>query len=272
MVRFVSIFYVYLLYILIINCLIILIFLTKRFNFINRINKFQILSMKYFIKFFVISCLLLSSGSIFCQDVPDLDFKSIFPRGEKGIEYVKIYDVDSVSKNELILRIKEWAINSFNSQKSALQSENLESGYLLYQATSTKTYNLPKGWGFSLIGSKIYTITYETKFSINFYVKENKFKVVINNITDRAISAYGVWYEVFNSTMGDRALDVPAVPIEEAGVVPINEYKTHIGDNKYIVRLNYSTNIWRNIDNSIKNLLENLKTSIAIKKKSAFDF
>ncbi len=216
--------------------------------------------------------ILVNSSYVYSQDVPDLDFKSIFPNGENGVEYVKIFDVDSVKKNELILRIKEWAINNFNSQKSALQSEDLESGYLLYQATKITKYDVPKGWGFNLIGTKLYTITYESKFNINFYVKDNKFKVVINNITDRAISAYGLWYEVLRNSIGERTLDYPAVPVEEAAIEQIKEYNLHPDENKYLVRLNYSARLWRNIDKTIIDLIDSLKSTIVIKKKSAFDF
>jgi hypothetical protein len=228
--------------------------------------------MKSIITFCVLTLLLLLSTNVNSQELPDLEFKNIFPRGEKGIEYVKVFEIDSAKKSELILRIKEWAINNFNSQKAALQSEDLESGYLLYQAIKTNTYSIPKGWGFALIGSKIYTVTYETKFSINFYIKDNKFKVVINNITDRAISANGLWYEVVSNSVGDKPLDVPAVPIENAGEEAINEYNNHPNEKKYIVRLNYSANLWRNIDTTIKDLIENINKSIAIKKKSNFDF
>ena len=138
--------------------------------------------------------LSIISNNVCSQNTPDTSFRSIFPRNEENkVEYVKVVEVDSLSKKEISLRIKEWAINNFNSQKAALQSEDLETGYMLYQATKTNTYNIPKGWGFAFIGSKVFTITTETKFSINFYIKDNKFKIVVNNITDRYVSANGVW-------------------------------------------------------------------------------
>jgi hypothetical protein len=216
---------------------------------------------------------LLLFNSSFSQEIPDSSFRSIFPRNEENkVEYVKIIEVDSLSKKEISLRIKEWAINNFNSQKAALQSEDLETGYMLYQATRTNTYNIPKGWGFPVIGSKIYTITSETKFSINFYIKDNKFKIVVNNIKDRYISAYGVWYEVVRTTSGERAIDEPSTEIEDAGLKPLNDYLTNTDDKKYIVRLNFSAKLWREVDREIKDLIENIKSSLTIKKKSAFNF
>jgi hypothetical protein len=217
--------------------------------------------------------LSLISSNLISQNIPDTSFRSIFPRNEDNkVEYVKIIEVDSLSKKEISLRIKEWAINSFNSQKAALQSEDLETGYMLYQATNTNTYKIPRGWGFPLIGSQIFTSTYEAKFSINFYIKDSKFKIAINNITNRHISAYGVWYEVVRTTSGERAVDGPIVAIEDGGVEPINNYLNNIGDKRFIVRLNYSANIWRDIDSQIKNLIESVNSSISIKKNSPFNF
>ena len=213
------------------------------------------------------------SNSSFCQEIPDTSFRSIFPRNEENkVEYVKVIEVDSLSKKEISLRIKEWAINNFNSQKAALQSEDLETGYMLYQATRTNTYNIPKGWGFPLIGSKIFSITSETKFSINFYIKDNKFKIVVNNIKDKYISAYGVWYEVIRTTSGERSIDEPPTEIEDAGTKPINDYLTNLDDKKYIVRLNFSAKLWRAVDDEIKNLIESVNSTINVKKKSPFNF
>jgi hypothetical protein len=229
--------------------------------------------MKRKFKVLLIGHLLLISSNLLSQNIPDTSFRSIFPRNEDNkVEYVKIIEVDSLSKKDISLRIKEWAINNFNSQKAALQSEDLETGYMLYQATNTNTYKIPKGWGFPLFGSQIFTSTNETKFSINFYIKDNKFKIAINNITNKQISAYGVWYEVVRTTSGERVVDGPIVAIEDGGVEPINNYLNNIGDKRYIVRLNYSANIWRDIDSEIKNLIESVSSSISINKKSPFDF
>jgi hypothetical protein len=209
----------------------------------------------------------------YSQNIPDTSFRSIFPRNEENkVEYVKVIEVDSLSKKEIALRIKEWAINSFNSQKAALQSEDLETGYMLYQATRTNIYNVPKGWGFPLIGSKIYTYTTESKFSINFYIKDNKFKIVVNNIKDRFVSAYGVWYEVVRTSIGDRVLDDPGKGIEDAGIESLNEYMNHPNEAKWIVRLNFAANLWRDVDIEIKGLIESVNSSIALKKKSPFSF
>ncbi|MCX6331526.1 MAG: DUF4468 domain-containing protein [Bacteroidetes bacterium] len=217
--------------------------------------------------------LSIISNNVCSQNTPDTSFRSIFPRNEENkVEYVKVVEVDSLSKKEISLRIKEWAINNFNSQKAALQSEDLETGYMLYQATKTNTYNIPKGWGFAFIGSKVFTITTETKFSINFYIKDNKFKIVVNNITDRYVSANGVWYEVVRTTTGEKAMDEPPTTIEDAGLFPLSEYFKQPDDNKYIVRLNFSAKLWRGIDSEIKNLLESVNSIVAVKKKSPFDF
>jgi Domain of unknown function (DUF4468) with TBP-like fold len=226
--------------------------------------------MKKIISVLVIFFIVISKT--YSQDIPDTSFRSIFPRNEENkVEYTKVIEVDSLSKKEIALRIKEWAINSFNSQKAALQSEDLETGYMLYQATRTNTYNVPKGWGFPLIGSKIYTYTTESKFSINFYIKDNKFKIVVNNVKNRFVSAYGVWYEVVRTSVGEKVLDDPGIGVEDAGIEPLNEYLTHPNESKYIVRLNFAANLWRDVDVEIKSLIESIN-NITLKKKSPFNF
>lgn len=226
------------------------------------------------IKFLLIFVILLSTSNFTdAQIIPDTTFRSIFPRNEENlVQYEKIIELDSLSKKDISLRIKEWAINNFNSQKAALQSEDLEAGYILYQATTTNTYTIPKGWGFPLIGSKILSITNETKFSINFYIKENKFKIVVNNIINRGLSANGIWYDVVSTSVGERKIDAPAVPVEDAGLNAMAEYYDNKDEKKYIVRLNFAANIWRDIDLSIRNMLIGLENSTKSIKKSPFNF
>lgn len=230
----------------------------------------MLLKYKFLIFAFVI--VFPFSKSSFCQTVPDLKFDTIFPRTENGIEYVKIIEADSLKKGEIILRLKQWAINNFQYQKAALQSEDLEAGYFLYQGTMLNTYNMPKGWGYGLLSSQIYTTTYETKFTISIYVKDYKFKVVVSSITNKAISAYGVWYDVLSTTTGNRKLDSPSIPIEKAGLEAIYNYNTHPTENKYLVRLNFEAMRWRNIHTSMDDLFKSIIRGVSIKQKSAFDF
>jgi hypothetical protein len=210
---------------------------------------------------------------IFAQTIPDTTFRSIFPRNEENlVQYEKIIEFDSLSKKEISLRIKEWAINNFNSQKAALQSEDLDAGYILYQATNINTYPIPKGWGFPFIGSKILSVTNETRFSINFYIKDNKFKIIVNNISIKELTANGIWYDVISTSVGERKIDAPAVPIEEAGNGALSEYFNNKDEKKYTVRLNYAASIWRDVDLGIRNMLIGLENSIKTTKKSPFNF
>ena len=41
--------------------------------------------------------------SVFAQDPPDLNFKSIFPYVDGRVIYEKVYELDSVSKEETIV-------------------------------------------------------------------------------------------------------------------------------------------------------------------------
>jgi hypothetical protein len=73
------------------------------------------------------------------QNAPDLNFRSIFPYVDGRVIYEKVYELDSVSKKEIFVRIKEWGQSTFVTQKGALQSEDSEMGYIFYQATKSTT-------------------------------------------------------------------------------------------------------------------------------------
>jgi len=229
--------------------------------------------MNKYLFFNLLFCFLLFSNYTSAQIIPDTNFRSIFPRNEENlVQYEKIIEFDSLSKKEISLKIKEWAINNFNSQKAALQSEDLDAGYILYQATNINTYPIPKGWGFPFIGSKILSVTNETRFSINFYIKDNKFKIIVNNISIKELTANGIWYDVISTSVGERKIDAPAVPIEEAGNGALSEYFNNKDEKKYTVRLNYAASIWRDVDLGIRNMLIGLENSTKSIKKSPFNF
>jgi hypothetical protein len=102
----------------------------------------------------------------------------IFPVKEGRVYYEKIFNIDSTSKDELFKRAKLWAISTFNSQKDALQAEDKEIGFLVYDGFFAVPFNEP----YVKNGDP------QTKSSINYifnfkiYVKENKSKVVLADV------------------------------------------------------------------------------------------
>jgi len=208
------------------------------------------------------------------QNAPDLNFKSIFPYVDGKVVYERVYELDSVSKKEIFVRIKEWGQSTFVTQKGALQSEDSEMGYIFYQATKPTTHYIPKGWGFGLLEDKYITVDYNAQMAIKFYIKDEKFKVTISDITSQAVKAYGVWKVGFDSYTGTKAIEANPIPIESAGVQAIYDYKQNPDQKKYTIRLNYTVNLWRQIHIDILKLLDNIYAEVVYKKKqkSPFDF
>lgn len=208
------------------------------------------------------------------QSTPDVNFKSIFPFVDGRVVYEKVYQLDSVTKKEIFSRIKEWGQSAFVTQKGALQSEDAEMGYIFYQAIKSTTHMIPKGWGFGLMEDRYITVDNNAKMSIKFYVKDGKFKVTIDDITNQPVRAYGVWKVGFDSYTGTRAIEKVAIPIESAGVQAIYDYKNNPGEKKYSVRLNYTANLWRQIHVDILRLFDDIYAEVIYKKrtKSPFDF
>jgi hypothetical protein len=239
------------------------------------IKNIKTISKVLIVNTFLIILFIFLGGSkeLYAQLLPDTSFRNIFPRDQdNNVVYEHIVEMDSLSKKEITLRIKEWAIKSFNSQKVALQTEDVDAGYILYQTVIPKTYKIPKGWGFTLLGTTIYTITMNTKFSINFYIKDTKFKVTINNVSNKVVSAYGIWMNGLSSDIGERTVNEPDVKIEDAGNETIKEYLNNPKEKKYIIRLNFWANVWREIDMDCRGLLKYTESQVKAQKKSAFDF
>lgn len=227
--------------------------------------KFYLIPLSFFFAFI---------NTCYGQSTPDLNFKSVFPYVDGRVVYEKVYQLDSITKSEIFSRIKEWGQTAFLNQKGALQSEDAEMGYIFYQATKSTTHMIPKGWGFGLMEDRYITVDNNAKIAIKFYIKDGKFKVNINEITNQPVRAYGVWKVGFDSYTGTRAIEKTVMPIESAGVQEIYDYKRYPNEKKYSVRLNYTANLWRQIHIDILRLFDDIYAEIVYKKKqkSPFDF
>jgi hypothetical protein len=108
--------------------------------------------------------------------------KSIFPLKDGKVYYEKIIQVDSVDQSLLHNRAKAWALSYFRSQKDALQTEDKESGILVYKGFYTLAFK----------GAKIKNIEtiYEWKVWSTYTILTKDGKAKIIN-TDVLIDAEG---------------------------------------------------------------------------------
>lgn len=121
-----------------------------------------------------ISILLLSFLTLkgFSQE----RFYEIMPMDNGRVVYSLIIDVDSLSKDIIYGKLKEWAVDHYGSQKAALQSEDKESGFIAY-----KGYMKAVGYGIGgLLNGK--EMAYHLFHTLKFYVKDGKYRIVVDDI------------------------------------------------------------------------------------------
>lgn len=101
---------------------------------------------------------------------------SIFPLKDGKVYYEKIIQIDSVSKSTLHNRAKAWALSHFRSQKDALQTEDKESGILVYKGYYDYNFKGAKYQNIEpLVAWKIWS-TY------TILVKEGKAKIINTDV------------------------------------------------------------------------------------------
>lgn len=103
---------------------------------------------------------------------------SIFPIEEGIITYDTVVTNEAVSKDELFQKAKQWATKTFSSQKSALQSEDINAGHLLYRAVLRLPFLYPD----AKTGKPGASENYDYQFNVKVYVKDQKAKILINDI------------------------------------------------------------------------------------------
>jgi hypothetical protein len=82
------------------------------------------------------------------------------------IFYKGVVNVDSVSKQELYLRAREWFVNSFKQSNSVIQMDDKESGTIIGKGNTSISVN-------SMFGSVEYGFI---RFTVSVYIKDGKYK------------------------------------------------------------------------------------------------
>lgn len=101
--------------------------------------------------------------------------ENVFPVKDGQIYYEKIITVDSASKAEIFKRTKIWAVDAFRSQKNALQAEDKEEGFVIYQTNFNAPFTYP-----ATAAMPTAITTFWTFFcTIKFLIKDNKCKITI---------------------------------------------------------------------------------------------
>lgn len=124
-------------------------------------------------KVLVLVLLLLSAAASYAQDST---ISQIFPMKDGMVEYERVIIVDSATKDQLFTKAKVWAISHYKSQKDASQSDDPQLGLLAFTGFFEIPFTAPKTMGVEVIANRQYWHT------LKIYVKDNRAKIVIDNI------------------------------------------------------------------------------------------
>ncbi len=117
--------------------------------------------------------LLLISLRLTAQD--SLLYKS-FPVVDGKVNYTNIFNVDSLSKDKIFAKVKDWAVNSYKSQKATLEAEDKEAGYIAYKGYLSIILEYQAG----LFKGKPFSV--EVYHTLKFYIKDEKVKMVFTDL------------------------------------------------------------------------------------------
>ena len=202
-------------------------------------------------KIFSFIIFLIFSHSAIAQDSL---LYGIFPVIEGKVNYTQVVELDSLTKDQIFIKIKDWAVQSYKSQKVTLQAEDKDQGYIAYQGYLPIIMTYQAGL---LTGSKYKVDLYHT---LKFFIKDNKLKFVFTDLTTLS-------HDV-GSNMMAKETGKPTGQI----AIEIWEKDLQIKNIKKLEKISIANKKNASeIDIQVKALLDNLLVFLR-KKKSDFDF
>jgi hypothetical protein len=125
--------------------------------------------------FLIFTCLLISSHCIVGQSMKTQEWlKSIegtYSIDENNtITYVKVIELDSLSKDEIYKQAKSYFIYNYHDAKSVLQEDNSEDGRLIGKGIFSSVYN---GTVF------LVSVSFDVSHILRIDIKENKARLVL---------------------------------------------------------------------------------------------
>lgn len=249
----------------------------------NRVAKSIIMKMLYsirpsdiiilFLKYTLFIFILISTTNSYSQEyflknkfnysTPDTNFRKAIPIKDGIAIFDSVVSIDGLKKNELFIKIKQWGLETFNSEKLSLESQDIDAGFIFYKLNIYKEMPEPALTKKNLL--KIpNSYIYKFELNIKFYIKDNKYKIVISPIS----------FQLQSEKYALKKVDINAqiYGLEEMGVTALDRYRNDRTNVDNIMDVNYFSMLCNIILYDIKNLFENNISSIKKNKKSDFEF
>ncbi|GDX52667.1 hypothetical protein LBMAG27_17140 [Bacteroidota bacterium] len=149
-----------------------------------------------------------------------------------AISYSEVVKVDSVNKDELYLRARNWFKTNFNSSSAVLQIQDQPNGMLSGNTNFKYKQSFTSGWA---------TTEGLVSFEINVIVKDGKFKYEIKNFSHKCTN-YSTQYQFDFGIITNQVI----CPVEFKMTIP-----------------NWRNRVWNDIktqsDSQAKQMIESLK-------------
>lgn len=217
-------------------------------------------------KFTFLSCLiiLISVNTMGQQRVSTSDslLYSIFPVEVGHVTYQKVIEVPGKLKGDIYKVIKAWAASAFVSQKDALQSDDLNTGLVIYKFNFPSSFESPKIDGVSTIINTTYWQ------NLKFYIKDGRLKVVIDNI--KVDIEEGGSYYISTYTVDSKEIAEKAIKDYKKSMKVTDKMESKMRDNA----ARYDQEVFGNFkvaDKEIKEIIASIEKSMK-SGKSEFDF
>ncbi len=151
------------------------------------------------IKKLLFTLFIVQGISQFLHSQDSLLYKT-FPVKNGRIMYEKFISVDSVSKDELFKRGKDWALRIYKAQNDTNQIEDKDKGVLAYKGFVTVLFNEP---------NRRIAAEWNCWQTIKISCRDNKATIVITDLEQRAPSGYGTITSVKIEGMKSKTDSLP---------------------------------------------------------------
>lgn len=205
-------------------------------------------------KALLISVFLLTCVSGKSQDSI---YHKTFPVIDSIVTYQRVIKADSIAKDQIYVKAKEWAVSFFVDQKHVLQTDDKESGMLTYKFISKTSFQAPPQ---GLFGIKA-TYFIDLDLLMKIYFKDYKLKISISDIVFDIYSPNNIdKFKIEEAVMKD------SLNMYMRGLIGFNT-KHNLTFSK-----NYTPLIFNSIDIEMKRIIGSLEDYIHKNKKSTLDF
>lgn len=173
-----------------------------------------------------------------------------------GYSYVDITQVPGKTKDDLYVKINEWVALNFKSANNVIQMNDKEAGKIIVKGVTERTLM------YKMLGKNY--IPYYLNFTINFTVKDGRYRVIIDGFSAK------------NKTDNSKIYDTDITPKLAQTIIQYNSKKHHYDDDddgflsfkKYGIQ--FQSQYLDHADEFARETIQEIKTALLKPSKDEF--